>query len=158
MIHLSEDQLQSYLDGTENTRRQEMEAHLAACLQCQRALAAYRQVFSVLAQPPETSLSPSFAAQVAREAYSTASESSQLTEWILFGISAVAGLAVTIYLLMSSLSQEYLATFSAVVHDIFAFAGGSKFLSSGKLPIFLFSIAVLLLVSLMDKLLLQRKA
>ena len=58
MKHLSEYQLNAYLDGMlESTERQEVEAHLGACPACQERYRDLQLVFESLAALPEASLS-----------------------------------------------------------------------------------------------------
>jgi len=58
--HLSDDQLQDYLDGN-ITITNSFKAHLESCSRCQEALAAYQSLYAMLKEAPKAFLSESFA-------------------------------------------------------------------------------------------------
>lgn len=60
--HLTDDQLQSYLDR--NPTAGGIEDHLKSCARCRQALAAYRSLYSAMAEDPGVRLAPDFAEAV----------------------------------------------------------------------------------------------
>lgn len=156
MKHLSEEQMQAFLDNSAD-EQQRYAAHLETCPECRTALASYRTLYGALAQEPSEGLAPAFASRVLQRLPEESPATSQTIEWVLFAISAVAGLAVTIYLVVANFTQQQLAAISDAVKNVFAFAGDSQMLSAEKLHIFIFALVVLVVISLMDKYLLHRK-
>jgi hypothetical protein len=63
--HLSDSQLQDYLDGN-FAENDPVALHLNDCNDCQRALAIYRSLYSAIEKIPEPELSPDFADTVMR--------------------------------------------------------------------------------------------
>jgi hypothetical protein len=61
--HLIDNQLQDYLDGN-IAETDPVALHLNDCPRCQRALAAYRNLFSAIEKVPAPELSPDFAEAV----------------------------------------------------------------------------------------------
>lgn len=57
--HLTDEQLQSYLDG--NQAGGGIEDHLKSCARCRQALAAYKSLYSAMADDPGVRLAPNFA-------------------------------------------------------------------------------------------------
>jgi anti-sigma factor RsiW len=58
-MHLTDEQLNEYLDGETNERAQ-IELHLSTCEECSARLAALRDLFSEIESLPELDLSPEF--------------------------------------------------------------------------------------------------
>ena len=158
MKHLSDEQIQEYLEGGTGTAQQKYHAHLQTCEQCRQAVAHYRRLFTALAFEPTPELSPSFTDTLMLKIAADSSTSSQTLEWVLFAISAVAGLAITIYLMVASFSQQQLFAIGDSVRSLFSFFGTSSLLTTDNAHLFLFALIVLAIISAMDKLLLQRKA
>jgi hypothetical protein len=61
--HLNDNQLQDYLDGNIKAGDPAV-IHLETCPQCQKALAVYRGLYSVIEKTPEPQLAPDFAEAV----------------------------------------------------------------------------------------------
>ena len=61
--HLSDEQIQAFLDGTA-VEPAAFEAHLDACPRCRAAVEEYRHLFSALGAVPEPVLAPEFADSV----------------------------------------------------------------------------------------------
>lgn len=62
-IHITDEQLQAYLDGT-LAKTDAMEAHLASCPHCRQALEVYRQLYTAIEEEAAPELSPDFADRV----------------------------------------------------------------------------------------------
>jgi anti-sigma factor RsiW len=62
--HLTDDELQSYLDGHPLSDREWVEKHLRVCDRCREELARYEQLYMELAEDKGHELSPDFADSV----------------------------------------------------------------------------------------------
>ena len=61
-MHLTDEQLNEYLDGETNDRAQ-MESHFAACSDCSARLAVLQTLFSDIGSLPELQVAPDFAVE-----------------------------------------------------------------------------------------------
>jgi anti-sigma factor RsiW len=61
--HISDEQIQAFLDGT-TVESTVLEAHLDACPRCRAAVEEYRHLFSALGAVPEPVLAPDFADRI----------------------------------------------------------------------------------------------
>lgn len=66
MIHLTDEQLNEYLDN-EITERAQIEAHLSSCEECAARLTAFRNLFDEIESLPDLDLSHDIAASFARQ-------------------------------------------------------------------------------------------
>lgn len=62
-IHLTDDQLQAYLDGT-LAETDAVEVHFASCPHCRQALEVYRQLYAAIEEEAAPELSPDFVDRV----------------------------------------------------------------------------------------------
>lgn len=76
MNHLTDEQLQEYLDNKPGIPNEQVEAHLEECAECREALARYKKIYSVLSIDTAPELPRYFTSSVmtAIEAESSAAE------------------------------------------------------------------------------------
>jgi hypothetical protein len=98
MKHLSDEQIQDYLDGNPREDLNEIESHLQTCGQCREELERYRVLSQSLAEDPGFELSAGFAADVIAGMEESAAESfffkvARIVLW-MFGIAVSFGIAI----------------------------------------------------------------
>ena len=99
--HLSDEEIQNFLDNSQNTGRSETESHLSSCRACREAVEAYRTVFAGLRSKPQDLLSVEFTDTV----MATLPEKSRPGR--AYGILSAAGLAV-ILIAGLFITQQYI--------------------------------------------------
>jgi len=62
--HLTDEQIQDFVDGNLEDENLEIESHLHSCADCAREVAHYRKLSSMLAEETGFELSPDFASEV----------------------------------------------------------------------------------------------
>ncbi|TFG97777.1 MAG: hypothetical protein E4H13_10585 [Calditrichales bacterium] len=62
--HLSDEDLQAYLDAQTASEKDSIEIHLSKCAECRSQLQAYRQLYGILETDTAMGLSPDFATRV----------------------------------------------------------------------------------------------
>ncbi len=101
MKHLTDEEFQSYLDGTPGCPRAEIERHLAECPQCNLGLEQYRIVYSALADDSGFELSPGFTRNMV-DRLELAARPEQRTHLAVGWVAAVAVMLAAIYYFWSS--------------------------------------------------------
>ncbi len=99
MQHLTDDQMQDYLEGNPSDNQAEIIVHLASCRECRMAVVQYQTLFQGLKNDTGFELSPGFAVSVTRRVAPEAPKSSPVPEYLLIG-AAVAAAACAIYFLV----------------------------------------------------------
>ncbi len=98
MVHLTEFQLNEYLDGALNeAERQAVEAHLAACGGCREALADLQAVFFALDEVAEVELTADLSARVLADLQVQPDASPWLRPLLLIQAAVVSGMAVWLW-------------------------------------------------------------
>ena len=88
-MHLTDDQLNEYLDN-ESTDRAQIESHLSSCNECAARLTTLRHLFAEIESLPEAELSRSLAAPFLR----TRSLPAQLPTWLPLTVTLQAAIAL----------------------------------------------------------------
>lgn len=102
MKHLSEEQLNEYLDY-ESKEQEQIELHLSACDECTMRLVTLQRLFSELDSLPDLALSRDLAEPVIRRV----SGSSVLPKWLTLTIALQAALAVITTLIAAPFIIEF---------------------------------------------------
>ena len=97
--HLSEEQIQDYVDRITISNREEIEDHLNSCSICQTNLEAYYQVFSSLKSEKPVELSPDFANKVISSLKPNNGKYWQHLELFFLVLIAIAGIGASFYYL-----------------------------------------------------------
>jgi hypothetical protein len=153
--HLSEEQIQLYLDKQDRQNIESLEAHLKTCPSCMKSIEEYKHLYEALNMDPFPSLSNDFSEQVVSKISGSENSRSQFFEsgftiaFFLFGIAA------SLYFV------NPLPFITNIANNIFGYLGGVtlKFLPelNGNFPIFLVAILIFLLVEVIDKKLLRSR-
>ena len=152
--HLTDEDIQRYLDGTISAENDEIRRHLEICQTCQDALEMYQQVYTGLTDDRDLLLPGDFARRVTKEL-----ATQERVGWSpgIAGIAAAgAGLAlsvVVLYLLVgwqpilaffSNLSLSgpaFLKTFAGAIADQLAYLnGGLTIIVSGGIVVFFYGV------------------
>lgn len=155
MRHISDQDLQHYVDGDKSVNRLEIEDHLRICNFCQVNLSAYKQLFSGLKNEAGFMLSANFADAVVSRVEGKSDAKFDLFEIGFVIISALIGLGLLVYFtdLGANISNILAAAntgLSSTVKEI-------PFLSSGKIQLFAFAALIITLFGFLDKIILQMR-
>jgi anti-sigma factor RsiW len=148
-LHLTDEQLQAYLDG-DITDRVEIERHLQLCKECQKALNSYKSVYYNLEHEslPEV-LSEKTIDKILYSAINIEKKKSSKWETILVIISLIISFATSFYFVNPA--PKIAQLYNSFVSNI------SQYLDSWSpyfvriLPILLVAIIILVLFDLADK-------
>jgi hypothetical protein len=147
--HITEEQIQTYLDKQENHDVRSIEEHLKGCADCMKSLERYRQLYEELNKDPFPALSKDFSEQLV-----SIISGSRESRWRFFE----SGFTIAVFLFGIAAGLYFvnpLPFLTNVVKSIFENLGGyvTKFLpeSNGYLPIFIVAILIFLLVEILDK-------
>ncbi|MFQ5633173.1 MAG: anti-sigma factor family protein [bacterium] len=157
MKHLSDEDLQAYLDGVHGVNRVETEAHLMICKDCQHALEAYRHVYTALQNEPSSVFSLASENAIMQKISIESEKFGQAIEWLLFAISAIFGLAMTGYILMTAVTGEQLSDFVQYIQGLFSFVKSTNAVSPKNISLLLMTSVVLAALHFLDKYLFQKK-
>lgn len=151
--HLSEYQIQQYLDGPQ-AEYPDITVHLTECAVCREALEAYRSVYDTLAEPPVIPLNINLRSRVM----------AQLQPERRFRFSFETGFSI-LFFLISMATVGYLTGFSvdmALISGFFSTLLGElsrinlRFLSDNMLFI-LVPLLIIIVIELLDKKILKLK-
>ena len=147
--HLTEEQIQGYLDDQDSFDSKAIKEHLKVCASCQKSLEEYRKLYSALNTDLFSALPNDFSEQVvsavsgSRESRWQLFESGFIIAFFLFGVAA------SIYFInpLPFLTNTAINIFNSLS----GFA--TKILPelNGNLPIVIVAILIFLLVELIDK-------
>jgi len=154
--HLTEEQIQLYLDNKEDTKLSSIRDHLDSCPSCMRNVERYKQLYHALAVDPFPALSEDFS----REILSKIS-GSQKSRYNIFE----SGFTIAFFLFGIAASLYFvnpLPFLSKITNSTLTYLGGitSKFLPelNGNTPIFVVAILIFLVVELIDKKILRSRS
>lgn len=153
MKHLSDAELQAYLDRDPAQLREETEAHLHACAHCRANLAAYRRLYGGLKDETGFLLSANFADAVATKIAKRGDRKADFLEIGLIVAALISGVAAVLYFfepgdVFKTLLQQGIAGISDLMRSI-------PLLQGSSLHILLFTAAILALVGILDKMIFQ---
>jgi hypothetical protein len=153
--HLTEEQIQSYLDKKDSMNSIGIEKHLENCVPCQKNLEEYRNLYSALNTDLFSGLPKDFSAKVV-----AAVSEPQESRWQLFE----SGFTIAFFLFGIAASLYFfnpLPFLGNIASNIFNNLGGyaSKFLPelNGNTPIFIVAILIFLLFEIIDKKILRSR-
>ena len=147
--HLTEEQIQSYLDKQESIDTKNIEGHLELCASCQKEMEEYRELYAALTADNFLSLSQDFSSQII-----SAVSGPQESRWQLFE----SGFTIAFFLFGIAASLYFinplpflLKTANSIISSIGLYT--TKFFPeiNGSLPIFIVAILIFLLVEILDK-------
>jgi hypothetical protein len=153
--HLSDDQIQAYLDSQEIIDKELIEEHLKYCSSCQKNITFYRELYKSLDYDLMPSLPKNFAKQVISGISGTEDsrwykfESGFIISFFLISIAAV-------FYFINPLPQ-LLELGSSIISNTGGFI--SKWLSvlNGNIPLIVVAFVIFLLIEVVDKKILRPK-
>ena len=98
--HLSEKEIQNYLDGNLSPKEKtDFQNHLASCTRCHEMVDAYKEMYAGLKQEPDFHLSPRFTQLVMNriEAQGSSFFAVRLKDILLSILGLIVGLGTTLY-------------------------------------------------------------
>ena len=147
--HLSEEQIQLYLDNQEIPNVKTVEKHLNECSDCRKRMEEYRQVYVALSSDPFPALPKEFSKQVVSRISGTSESKWQFFESGFIVAFFLIGAAVGLYFI------NPLPFLSNSIGNFFNNIGGytTKFLPelNGHIPILIVAVLIFLLVEVIDK-------
>jgi hypothetical protein len=116
VTHLSDQDIQDYLDDPRGDLSRRVAKHLEACAHCHTQLQQYQNLFSALNHEPELTQRFDFADAVMAKIMAGGEEAFTLPIWLAF-FGMIAGIATTLYLV----GLEKAANFFATLRTYFSF-------------------------------------
>ena len=154
MNHLSDDQLQSYLENKKLTNSDDIQDHLNNCEVCKTNLNAYRKIYDVLASEEIPELSHNFVQSTIEKLESSNDQKWTVLENITISIMFVISLGISVYFL------DYFNVLSFFKEiDFSMFSGIGKKVINILSPNVIYIIAALLItisVELVDRFKIQK--
>ncbi|MDF1545939.1 MAG: hypothetical protein P1R58_12670 [bacterium] len=101
--HLSDEQIQLYLDSAEELQADETGQHLESCQSCRRTYLQYQLLAGEVSRPIPTKLSGDFAAKVTKAAFAPKTgpvaepDQSRLAAWILPVAASIGSIMIWAY-------------------------------------------------------------
>jgi hypothetical protein len=147
--HISDEDIQSYMDGIDMENRAFIEEHLNSCTLCHNTLKAYQEVYQGISNAEIKELSPEFSDRIMADLERKMENKSQLKETLsLIGLFLV-GSTVSFYFVnpFSSLPNLFKALFSTTIQYI------EELLPTfnGYSSIIIMVVLILIIVEVLDK-------
>jgi hypothetical protein len=153
MKHLTDDNLQKYLDKDPAVDNFEVKTHLQNCKQCQQNMILYKKLYSGLADDTGFMLSANFSQSVISKLDNKGRFKSSFLEGLLVGIALVISLGLTIY--FTNFDKVFLSAYEPYAQKISDTFSGVFNLPEGEVTLFVFAIIILFLIGFADKLIFQ---
>jgi hypothetical protein len=147
--HITEEQIQDYLDKQDSINTSDIEKHLQICSSCQKNLAEYQELYTVLNSDPFPELPKDFSTQVLSAVSDTQESRKQLFESGSIMAFFLFGIAASLYFV------NPLPFLTNVITNMMNHLGeyASQFLPelNGNIAIYIAAILIFLLVEIVDK-------
>ena len=111
IIHLTDDQLQFYLESGIGKDNSSVETHLQTCEQCRQQLEAYTFVFSELNSESDEVFSPGFESDIIKKIQKSISVKSKIKTCLLYSAAIIFGSIISVYIFFSVQIPENLLNF-----------------------------------------------
>lgn len=156
MNHLSDEQIQDFLDGNLPEREEEIRAHIESCTRCREEVDRYRSLYLELAAAPENALAPGFADRVVAGLQPEASNGKFTVDRLVLAAAALGCLVTTIILIgwepISTLGAGLMRGMMSLWFDT---AGSAWLAAHLETPLLVAAVAVVALVATADRLVLK---
>lgn len=153
MRHLSDQQIQDYLDRDPALDRPEVERHLSACATCRGSMAAYRQLYKGLGDETGFMLSANFADAVVARLEDGSEKKINVLEIGLLILGVICSLGAALY--FSDIGKVFVDLFQQGSAGISRLAESVPILKSGHIYVLLFAAFILTAIGFLDKMLFQ---
>ncbi len=155
MSHLTDREIQAFLDGAPMRQASEIEQHLQLCHQCQNSLEAYQEIYRNLKVAPQVTLPADFKSMVLAQISVEAKQLRQSLEWLLFAFAALFSLVSLIYIIGVDRLKNFVHTgfgdSPGWLTETKALLNDSSLLSPENISFTLMAAAVLVCATLLDK-------
>ena len=147
--HITEEQIQDYLDKQDSFDTTDIEKHLKICSSCQKNLAEYQELYAALKSDPYPDLPKDFSTRLLSAISDTQEDKKQLFESGSIMAFFLFGIAASLYFVNPLPFLTSIAT--NIMNNLGEYT--SKFLPelNGNTPIFIAAILIFLLVEIIDK-------
>ncbi len=99
--HITEEDIQNYLDGNPLRSKEQFHSHLEECVQCQNRVTEYRMLYGILKNEPEIQLPVSFAMDVvSKMTLLQKTRSRPLVSELFLGVAGFASALITAILIV----------------------------------------------------------
>lgn len=140
--HLTDDEFQSYLDGTPDTDIRDIERHLRECPACRNGIARYRELYRALSIDPVPHEQEMLAPQVLRRIESMRERKVRHRENFAVTLISAVGLGICIYL------SHFFAFFLPLLEEVRTYL---EIMSSGYGNVFVLAVMVVMVLLLYDR-------
>jgi hypothetical protein len=161
MKHISDEDLQAYLDGDTAIDTAEIEQHIKSCTVCQTALRAYQEVYHAIESEPVAELAADFSSKVVADIKGKLENKSQLQETLLLLAFFLVGSGVSFYLVnpLPSLINKFkeMNIFKEMNSFKEMFSSALQFIDqllpalNGYASIIVMAVLILIVVQILDK-------
>lgn len=155
MTHLSDEQIQKYLDKDYSLNRADIEKHLKTCDSCQKNLMAYKKLYTNLADETGFMLSANFSESVVSRIKKKEEKTKTFFEGLLLAIAGLFSVGLLFY--FTNLGNVLISIFQKNSAEVKPFIEGIGNIFGSNLILILFAIIILILFGLADKFILQTK-
>lgn len=155
MNHLSDEDLQKYLDKDPELNRAQIDRHLKNCDRCRQHYMVYKHLYAGLSDEAGFMLSANFSESVVSRIRKKREKTYSFFESVLLAIAGLFSVGLLIY--FTNLGDIMQSVFKKNAQEIEPFLKVIGDAFGGNLTIFLFAIIIVILFGVADKLLLQTK-
>ncbi|NUM82193.1 hypothetical protein HUU42_15470 [bacterium] len=151
MNHLTDHDIQYYLDHIKNP---EIEEHLATCAACRGQIELYKHIFAGLKEEENIALPSNFSNLVIGRIEGLHEKRSRWMEWLFTGLAAFCGVAITAYYSTAAITVEAVQSwFPEIEWRVLAETFGDRLGSmiGNNFHFLIFGLFILLLIEWMDK-------
>lgn len=155
MNHLSDEEIQKYLDKDSGLNRADIEKHLKTCNSCRTNFIAYKQLYTNLEDETGFMLSANFSESVVSRIKKSKEKTSNFFEGMLLTIAGLFSIGLVFY--FTNLGNVLLNIFQKNSAEVKPIIEGIGNIFGSNLILILFAVIILILFGLADKLILQTK-
>jgi hypothetical protein len=151
--HLSDDQIQSYLDDRSNSTAPDVQEHLRSCAQCQRKTDHYRMLYSSLDQDPVPPLPANFASKIISRLAARHKPQWEKYESGFIVAFFLIGIAVSLYFINPL--PLLTSTGNTILKGLQEYGSNLLIGQHGNLTLIIIALMIFVLVELIDKMILK---
>lgn len=155
MNHLTDEDIQKYLDRDSALNKAEVDRHLKDCDHCRQNYLLYKKIYAGLADETGFLLSADFSESVVSRIRKKREKTYSFFEGILLTIAGLFSVGLLLY--FTNLRHVLMSIFKKNVQEVEPFFKGIGDIFGGNLTIFIFAIIIIILFGVADKLIFQIK-
>jgi len=120
MKHLSDEEIQIYLDKSDSSKRTEIHEHLTACRTCRGRVKQYERLYSRLSTLDIAhTLPPDFAPSVMEKVKVSSTSGFAWLDYLLFALGSIGSIAMTLYYSPTNWLSRFLFNLSEILQTSF---------------------------------------